>query len=158
MRKTLFNYWTLFIIAAILVACGLYSAQALADAGPVAADAAVNVSAANVDVGADPVGFFKSTYDAAKSGQWWMLVSLIVIGLVWAARKWAKKIDFFTTDRGGALLAISVGILGGMAHGILADGTPTLAMLTESIKVTVGAIGGYAGLKKVLFPSDKAAG
>lgn len=120
------------------------------------ADAAVNAAAStDIDVGGDPVGFFKSTYDAAKSGQWWMLVSMIVMALVWGARKWAKKIAWFKTDRGGACLAMGIGILGGMAHGILAEGAPTLGMLTESIKVTVGAMGGYVAIKKSLFPSDK---
>ena len=153
MRK-LTNYWMLFAFAAMLISFGTYSAQAIADAGP----AAVNVSASAdiaIDVAGDPIGFFKSTYDAAKTGQWWMLVSLIVVGITWGARKYAPKISFFQGDRGGAMLAISIGVFGGMAHGILADGTPTLAMLTESIKVTVGAMGGYVAIKKSLFPSDK---
>lgn len=171
-RKTILNYWIMLLAMAILIAFGIYSAQAMADAGPVIADtnvaAVVDVAdagvaaadagtvAATVDPGEDPVGFFKSTYDSAKSGQWWMLVSLIVIALVWVARKWgAKKIDWFETDRGGAVLALSVGILGGMAHGILAEGAPTLQMLTEAVKVTVGAMGGYVAIKKSLFPSDK---
>jgi hypothetical protein len=141
-----------------------YAGASLADAGPIDAGAVVNVSAdagvtaADVvkDVGDDPAGFAKDTYDAVKSGQWWLLASLIVIALTWAARKWgAKLVPWLKTDRGGTVLAFAVAFLGGLAHAVAAEGSPSWEMLQTSLKVALGAVGGYTGLRKTLFPKDK---
>lgn len=151
----------ILIVFGVMLAAGAAYADAgaveVADAGAVAANVAADgvAAGASVDISEDPVGFFKSTYDAAKSGQWWMLASFLVVALVWLARKFGKKIDWFNTDRGGAALALGIGIFGGMAHGILAGDSVSLGMLSESIKVTVGAMGGYVAVKKSLFPSDE---
>jgi len=133
-----------------------------ADAGAAAVDASVNVAADAgvaapdiVEPGDDPVGFVKRTYDAVKSGQWWLFASLLVIVLTWATRKWAAKIvPWFRTDRGGTVLAFSIALLGGLAHAVIAEGSPSWEMLTMSFQIALGAVGGYTGIHKVFLPSD----
>lgn len=161
---------TVSILVAALSAT-LFASTAWADAGPVIdAGAAIDAAAAPVnvaadagaaaetikDVGEDPVGFAKDTYDAVKSGQWWLLASLIVVAITFVARKWgAKVIPWLKTDRGGTVLAFAVAFLGGLAHAVAAEGSPSWEMLQTSLKVALGAVGGYTGLRKTLFPSDK---
>lgn len=153
-----------FVFFLTLGLCLAYAATSLADAGPIDAGTIAETVAVDAgavaetvkDVGQDPAGFAKDTYDAVKSGQWWLLASLIVIAATFVARKWgAKVIPWLKTDRGGTVLAFSVAFLGGLAHAVAAEGSPSWEMLQTSLKVALGAVGGYTGLRKTLFPKDK---
>jgi hypothetical protein len=104
----------------------------------------------------DDLGMFAQAVLAAFSAHNWGLVTaLVLIGLVWAARKWGGKLwPFLLTDRGGALLSL----VGGLALSIAAAATaPTAgsvwAVLGAGLLMTVTASGTYSLLRKLLFPS-----
>lgn len=139
-------------------------AQAEIDAGAPAGDAGVPAETpvdpetapdeAVDKVEADPLGFVKDLYDAAKGGQWIMLFGLALVGLVWLARKFAVRlVPWFGTGRGGlaftALLVVMA--TGGLA---LAGGMPLdSTLLSLMLEAIATAIGIYVAGKKVAAPS-----
>lgn len=61
------------------------------------------------DDAADYIGALAA---ATKGGQWRVLSALVILGVVWALRKWgAKWVPWFATKWGGITLALSMGIL-----------------------------------------------
>lgn len=96
----------------------------------------------------NPGAFIGGLQEAARAGKWLLVLALICNVLVWALRKLTPKIlpklgDWFGTDRGGTLLALTTGvlsviavqaeagrfdpwmILSGLAAGLLAIGNHT---------------------------------
>lgn len=130
------------------------------DAGP-AVDAGFSAgegtAAATVpDPGDDPGGFLSAVYDAVRGGKWLGAVALLVVALVWAARRWGgKMVPWLRTDRGGAVLALAVSVLGALANAVLAgEGVPGWGVLWSALQVGFLAAGGFAVVKKILRPSD----
>lgn len=130
------------------------------DAGVDTEDAAT----APLDPADDPIGFLSRLYAAVESGEWLPALALAVIGLVFAIRKWKvlrwalpdAADDWLATDRGGAVLALSVALLGAAANAVLAgDGLPSLEALGSALKVAFLAAGGFTIVKKIFKPSDE---
>ena len=155
---------------ALLVACLLATAALMPlssatadpvpDAGsvlvapaPTSATTPIAVAAPLPDPG-DPVSIVKEIIGAGKAGQWWMLGALICVLLIWVSRMLLGKfIPWFTTDRGGAVLALIIGLLSALAA-TLASGKPSWAAIADGVKLALVAIGTFVSVKKIVAPSD----
>lgn len=105
----------------------------------------------------DPGAFVSSVLNAAKAGQWRLLAGFLLVGLVWAARKWGSgAVPWLKTDRGGAALVLVLALLGGIATTLLSGQAFAWGLLVNSLSMAFTAAGGYAVLKKILWPSDAA--
>lgn len=105
--------------------------------------------------------FLAETLAAASAKDWRVFASLLLIGAVWAMRKFAGKIPgkfgaFWSTDRGGAVMALVAGVLGSVAHVLAAKASFSWAMLSDGVVMAVTAAGGWAVMKKLVSPSDAA--
>lgn len=104
----------------------------------------------------DPGDLLPSMLNAAKSGQWRLLAGLLLGVLVWATRKWgARLVPWLGTDRGGAVLVLVLGLLGGVATTLAGDQPLSWSLLVDSLSMAFGAAGGYAVTKKLVAPSDQ---
>jgi hypothetical protein len=107
----------------------------------------------------DPEGnlasFAGAVYQAFASRNWGVLIALLLVGLVFLARRFGSKAwPFLGTDRGGALLSL----VGGLGISVFAAATAAgahtiLQVLGTGLLMTVTASGTYALIKKLLFPS-----
>lgn len=105
----------------------------------------------------DPVGFAAGLYNAVRSGQWALVVGLCLVGVTYAARRWLLKgWTWAQTDRGGVILAGSLALFGAVGNAALAGTWPDGKTLLAALQVALVAMGGYAGLKKLAFPSKAA--
>ena len=115
------------------------------------------------DAEIDPTGFAELLYKSVKGGNWALAAALAVIGLVSLIRKYGEVLServkalswlkIFTTDRGGAALALSLGVAGGVANALLA-GTMDAHTLLMGVEVGIMAAGGFTVVKKLLWPKD----
>jgi hypothetical protein len=106
------------------------------------------------DPSVDPGHFAEQTYQALQHQDYRLFAALAVIGLVWAARKFGGKLpgklgDFMRSDRGGAVLALVMGVLENVAHAALA-GSLTAHAVMDGLVNGVLAAGGYSAAKKML--------
>ena len=106
----------------------------------------------------DLTSILQALMTAAKSGSWMYALAVMLMAATWAFRKYlAPRYPFFSTDPGGVLLTValslSVPFFGALAAAFGA-GTPlTWALVVASFKISVAAMGGYAGLKKAVWPA-----
>ena len=111
----------------------------------------------------EAVGLVRVAYDGIASGGDWMVVagaglSLVVLGLRRFGRRPLPVLEapilptWFLTDRGGVVLVFALAVLGSIAHGLAAHAPFGLATLVAAAKVGLVAIGGYAGLRRFLWP------
>lgn len=108
-------------------------------------------AAALPDLGADPVGFAKSTYDAVRSGRWSMVAGLILIGVVYAFRRWILDgWAWARSDLGGVILVPALALAGMAAHALAAGTWPDAAAIRAALEAAVTAIATYVGAKKVV--------
>lgn len=108
-----------------------------------------------VNIDQDPVGFANQVFEAGKSKEYRLLVILVIFGIVWAARKWGKKlVPWFDSDRGGAVLALSVGILERLATMAASGGTLTVWLIFEGVINAASAAGGLTIIKRIVEPKD----
>jgi hypothetical protein len=98
---------------------------------------------------------------AVRDGQWWpaaaLGLSLLVSGLRKAGPRFlpdGKFKDFLLSDRGGVTVTLVLAVLGGVVNALTA-GIPMGADWFFTVtKVAVASLGGYVGVKRLLFPSD----
>lgn len=106
------------------------------------------------DPESDFIGFAKLFKEAAKNGNWKLLAVLLVIGIVWAARKYGVLIpkvgDFLKSPRGGAILAILTGVFGVIATGLAASGKFSAGLVWDGLLLGLTAAGGWTVVKKLL--------
>jgi hypothetical protein len=115
---------SLFFLASMIVLTLFFARTTKADdAGPKDAgtnfDAAVVASTSAAFAAApvlpqpdDTADYIGALAAATKDGQWRAVSALLILGVVWALRKWgSKKVSWFATKWGGVTLALSMGIL-----------------------------------------------
>src|SRR5215213_10031168 len=99
--------------------------------------------------------FVRSFADAVLVGDWRIVTGLACITLVFGFRSLAGKLpggvgDFFRSDRGGAVSALLVGVLGSLGHVLYATKDPINAKtFVDGVVMGVTAAGGYATVKKL---------
>lgn len=95
--------------------------------------------------------FVQMLVNAALSGRWPLVVSLVLVGLVWALRKaLAPKIPFFETGGGGAVLNILTSFSVALATALLPGTTFTWSLLWVALQASLVASGGWSLLKYLL--------
>jgi hypothetical protein len=97
--------------------------------------------------------FGKALFAAVTAHQYWLLASLVLVGLVWALRKYlAPKVPFLASDAGGALLSFLVAFASGLGVALM-GGTPMSAALALTVFVAAFKVsGGWALLMHLLDP------
>jgi hypothetical protein len=106
------------------------------------------------DPESDFIGFARLFKEAAKNGNWKLLAVLLIVGLVWAARKYGVLIPevgpFLQSPRGGAVLAIATGVFGVIAAGLAASGKFSAGLIWDGLLLGLTAAGGWTVVKKLL--------
>lgn len=127
---------------------------ASADAAPVAAPAPAAQPADDAPA-IDPIGWSTDLYQAVRSGRWTMVVGLILIGATYVTRRYVlASWDWAQTDRGGVALAGLLALAGAFANASMAGEWMDGRALLAALEVALVAMGGYAGLRKLVWPSD----
>ena len=172
-RIALSALMVLCLLAPISPACGIGTSPSYAGEGPEDqprpdqgvivqkddGDTGVIVQRVAPDIEKDPGGFAGEVLAAAKNGEWRLLSGLVLIALVWATRRWGSKlVPWFSTDRGGAALVLGLALLGGVATTLFEGAPLSMGLLANVVSMAMTAAGGWAIVKKLLSPSDKAAG
>jgi len=116
----------------------------------------------------DPVGLIGAIAAAFKGGSWFLVGALAGVLLVWVLRKvaglgadkvsWLHWAKWFTTDRGGAVLAFATMLLVTLATALMSGTAMSLRLLLQAVVAAVGTIGTFTLGKKVAAPSDKPSG
>lgn len=103
----------------------------------------------------------ETLFNAVASGEWFLAAALGLSALVYGLRTWGapflpdgKFKGFVLSDAGGVVVTLLGALLGGFASAIASDipfGAKWAAVAFASVKVSLAAMGGYAGVKKLLF-------
>lgn len=141
----------------VVIAAADVAETAPTDAGDVAPSAAPAPAAAHVDP-EDPVGLIRAAYNAITGDRSWTLaagalLSLLVLGV--RRTPWLPR--WFKTDRGGVALVLGTALATGVSHALLAGASVNLLLVESIVGVAIAAIGGYAGLRRLIWPPDKVA-
>jgi hypothetical protein len=107
------------------------------------------------DPSADPTGAVDKLAKALSSGAYLLAFLVAMCLAVWLAR--LLPIAFLKTDRGGALLALLSGICGTFVVLEVSHVKWSAGVIIGGVVSGATAAGGYAMIKKLFFPSDKAA-
>ncbi len=100
----------------------------------------------------DPIGFLGNLVQAIRGGQWQMVVAFMLVCLVYLARRFGEKIEFFRSDRGGPILVFSISFAGSLGASMLADSPIDAKLFLTAAEVALMAMGGFVGLRRVLWP------
>jgi len=105
-----------------------------------------------LDPGTDPSSFLLQIVKAIQGGDWRGLAVLVAIGLTWAAKKYGAKLwPFLGTARGGAALALGLGVIGTLIPA-LAGGAPITAKLAiDAVLFGLTSIGGWVGVRRIVW-------
>jgi hypothetical protein len=140
----------------IVASVALYAGDVhAADAGPVVvtpAPAAPSTppAVAAPDPAADPVGWAKGIYDAVRGGRWAMVAGLLLVGVVYATRRWLlKEWAWAQSDVGGLVMVPALALLGMAANAAMAGTWPDGAAVKAALDATVTAIAAYVAARKV---------
>lgn len=106
-----------------------------------------------VDPGTSPGGFFGELLDAAKTKDLRAIIVLVLVGLVWAVRKFVPA-DKLKGDRAGALLALGLGIAGSFITTLAAGAPITPQLILDGLMIGATAAGGWTVVKKIIWPAD----
>lgn len=91
---------------------------------------------------------------AASSGNWYFVLSALLVAAVWAARKYlSPKIPFLGGDVGGILLAFAMAFFGAVASALGAGAPISMPLFVAAAKIAFTAMGGYTALKKLVGPA-----
>jgi len=152
------------LLIASMLAC---AAPATADDDPVPGPAAalVTPSPAAPAIGTSPSlpdpskpgELIAGLQSAAKGGKWLLVIALVVNALVWLLRWGTPKIlpklgDWFGSDKGGTLLALTIGVLS-VAVVQLQSGRFDPWMLASGLAAGLLSIGNYTAPKKAASPA-----
>lgn len=92
---------------------------------------------------------------AGTARDWRALGAAVILLVVFVMRALVGRwVGFFKTDRGGATMALIVGVLGTVASLLTAGGKFQWGMLLDGLMAAFTAAGGYVTLKKLIAPSD----
>lgn len=145
-------------MAAIMICAApslAFAQEPAADAGALAApaDAGPDATPSEPDIG-EAAGI---AYKAFTSKNWSHFAAALLIVVTLVLRRYTPQLPaFFKTDRGGVLLVFSLSLLGGLGHAVLAGASFTdFDLYGRTIQIALEAIGGYVGIRKLIWPNDK---
>jgi hypothetical protein len=161
-------------ILVLLIACALMAlaAQVAAaeefDAGAVAitheppADETIELGAGEApaeipgvpDIEGDPIGSVEQFVSAIKAGNWKMVGSLALALIMVLLAKARKKVKWFSGDRGGAILVMLLGLLGGFSAALASGDGIDWKLAVGVIGLVWTGVGGVTWLKRVIWPKD----
>jgi len=93
----------------------------------------------------DAAAWVKALYTAVTAKAWSPLVGLVLVGLVYPARRWGPAI--FKTAFGGLVLAFLISLAGTMGVALAAGTKPSLTLLASSLGTAATAAGVWEWLK-----------
>lgn len=107
------------------------------------------------DPAADLGGFLMFMLGAVQGKDWFLVGAAIASGLTWPVRAFLVKLPgsagaFFSSSRGGVVIALAVGMLTGLSGALLAHSPFSVGLLINIVGVGFTAIGGYAGVRRLL--------
>ena len=107
------------------------------------------------DPSADLGGFLALLLGAVQGKDWFLAGALVASGLTWPVRAFLVKMPgaagaFFSSSRGGVVIALAVGMLTGLSGALLAHTPFSVGLLVNIVGVGFTAIGGYAGVRRLL--------
>lgn len=95
--------------------------------------------------------FAKLLFEAAKSGNAWLLISLALIGGVYLVRRFlGGKVPFLKSQAGGALLNLVMAFAGAIASALLAGQSMSPVVALAAFKIAFAAAGGWTIVKHLL--------
>lgn len=109
------------------------------------------------EVGQDPIGTLTQLVQAVRDGNWKGAAAALIILLVWAGRKFGEKWSFFRSDRGGPVLVFALSFGTALIASGLATEPMSLKLFITAAEVGLMAMGGFVGLKRVIWPKDNSA-
>lgn len=105
------------------------------------------------DPSADAGGFLSFLLSAVVGRNWILLAAAVCVGLTYLLRTFgAKWVPFFATDRGGAVLVLVIGMLGGIGSA-LAEGKPWWAAILGGLGLAATSAGAFVIPKKLVAPT-----
>lgn len=96
----------------------------------------------------DAAGWIKALYDAATSREWSVVVGLVLVGLVYVARRWLLGwVSWFKTPFGGLVLGFLVALASTMGLALGAGAKPSLSLVMTALSSAAAAAGVWEWLK-----------
>lgn len=110
--------------------------------------------AALAQAGDDPSAMLEQLLAAIQGRNWIAVAGVALVLLTYLLRRWGGVyLPWLKTDRGGAALALGLGVLGSVGVALSA-GTVTAQSLLDGAMLGLTSAGGYAVVRKLLFPVD----
>ncbi len=81
------------------------------------------------------------------------VLSLLMVGLAGLR----AKLPWLRTDRGGTVLVLALSVLGAIAAAITSGAAINFKLFLTAFEVGLLAIGGYTGVKRLVWPKDATA-
>jgi hypothetical protein len=101
----------------------------------------------------DPLSFGQQLYEAVKSKDYWYAAGLVLALLTLGFRRLVvKRVDWFDTSRGGLAAVGITTLLATLAVALIARTAPSVDLFTGAALAAVAAMGGYTGLRRLLWP------
>lgn len=151
--KLMFTMAAIFLIAAPTFHQDHF-ASSIASAQEVTADAGVGPVTTPPAPPRDVGGVIVSLINAAKAGQWYLVMGLVASLLMMGLKLFAPQLK--NNDRWSALVAVGIGILGTLATALIGGAKFDLALVIGALVTGVVSAGGYAVIKKIIWPSTPA--
>lgn len=96
----------------------------------------------------DAAAWAKALYDAITSKAWTPAVGLVLIGLVYVARRWLLGwVGWFKTPFGGLVLAFGISLAGTIGVAFAAGAPPSLSLVAMSLSTAAAAAGVWEWIK-----------
>ena len=106
------------------------------------------------DIEEDPIGSIKLFIESIKTGNWRMVGSLALVLIMLILSKVRDKIKFFSGDRGGAVLVMLLGLLGGFSAALAADATFDWKLVLGIVGTVWTGVGGWTWFKRLVYPQE----
>lgn len=108
------------------------------------------------DLEEEPIRYAAQLLDAIRDRDWRLVVSLALIGIVFLARRFGRRLKYLRGDRGGVLLTFAVASLATVSATLAADEPFRFESVLAALSMGLTAIGGYVGVRRLLWPRDNA--
>ena len=107
----------------------------------------------------DVAGLSQLVISAVQSGNWALVASLVVMGLVAGLRRWVPESTgagkWLRSKVGGILANLVLSLAGSLATLLLAGGTFSLPLLFQALSVALGASGTWSVYKNIREALDE---